>query len=93
MRKISLSGFFIVHNQQCRVIFLDYLIQFGTRKLTNPHALKNELIINYPESEWAHVLLARGLIRLRRLDEAKVTLDRVIDKGLVSRPHLGNHQR
>jgi tetratricopeptide (TPR) repeat protein len=36
--------------------------------------LLEQVITEYPDSEWARILLARGLIRTRRLDEAQSAL-------------------
>jgi tetratricopeptide (TPR) repeat protein len=36
--------------------------------------LLKQLVIDYPDSEWGYILLARGQIRLRRLDEAEASL-------------------
>ena len=41
--------------------------------------IAEQLVIQYPASEWAHITLGRGLIRLRRLADAERALNKALE--------------
>jgi len=41
--------------------------------------LAEQLVIHYPTSEWAHITLGRGLIRIRRLADAERALNKALE--------------
>ncbi len=51
---------------------------FGNGKVLESVQLLQQTSQEYPESEWARIYLARGLIRLRRLSEAESALNEAL---------------
>ena len=57
---------------KARLVRAEFL--YAQQKIDDSIDLLEKTIVDYPESQWARILLARALIRLRRLAEAEQAL-------------------